>query len=394
MNDVYKDSPKVLVCQHGARHRYAIPSLLNKSGMLAALYTDSSVYSRLGAMAQFANRCGITHSKVKALASRIPQGLSRKKIFSSDRPFHAALSRGALPGDMSPIYRQWGLQDANVVYSMYGEDLAFLEWASSQGAKIIIDVFVHPETNQITAREEELYGFSSGSKLIMADEINHSRRVFELADLLLCPSEWVAGGVRAFMPECQDKIRIVQYGSSVHAVGGINSPKVGNILFAGREPLRKGLHYLADAAHRLREEGLQIDVHVAGVDESEIGWIEHRAELNCLGTIPMARMKKEYAKADVFVLPSLSEGQAGVVLEAMASGVPVVATKESGVDFDPGCGLTVPAKDPEALAAGIRQVINDRAYRTKLAEGALRQAKMFSMDEWERRLVHVITELV
>ena len=383
---------KVLVVQRGARHRYAIPALLEEAGLLAGLYTDSCAYSRLGRVATGLHRLGVRTSSIRALASRIPEAVPRNKVFSSDRGLVDDLSRLGVSGNIDRAYKRWGLQGAGAVYSMYGEDLEFLEWAKSQGTKIIVDVFIHPETNRIVAEEESFIHGNTNTESKQGED-EHSTQAFELADLLVCPSEWVADGVRGFTPEHAHKIRIVPYGSSVAVVNSINTPESGRILFAGRDPLRKGLHYLAKAACLLRKEGLPVDVRVAGVASDEIDWIEHRKELNCLGTVPMEQMKEEYSRASVFVLPSLSEGQAGVLLEAMACGCAVIATKESGVDFEPGCGVTVPVKDAMALAEKIKKVITDDPYRESLALGALQQAKSFSMEAWKKRLVDSVEGL-
>ncbi len=383
----------VLACQRGARRRYAVPRLLEESGLLAALYTDSSAYSAAGRLASLVVAAGVRSAGLVALASRVPGGIPGKKIFSSDRALAPRLP--GCSNDLSGVYRHWGLQGAQVIYSMYGEDAGFLEWAKEQGARIIVDVFVHPSTNRIFAEEESRYLDSPGSVAgKIAAEDRHTERTLKLADILLCPSEWVAEGVRSFNPEYADKLRIVPYGSSLESRDSINThTRPGRILFAGREALRKGLHYLAEAAHLLRASGSDIEVRVAGVDPSSILWMEHREELNCLGRLPMDQMHREYEEADVFVLPSLSEGQAGVLLEAMACGCPVVATRESGVDFEDGCGMTVPAGDAAALADTLGRIVNDRALRNRLAEGALQQAGNFTMEQWKQRLIQVVEEV-
>ncbi len=383
-----KANTKVLVCQRGARHRYAIPRLFEEANMLTALYTDSCAYSRLGRIAKGLDKLGIRHASTRALASRIPREVPPQKIFSSDREWGPSLSKQGIDAD----YRRWGLQGANVVYSMYGEDLKFLAWAKTQGAKIVVDVFVHPATNRIVSAEESsIHGTAISDSIERENE--HSRQAFELADLLLCPSTWVAEGVGEFTPEYRNKIRIIPYGSSLNVKESINStPEVGRILFAGREPLRKGLHYLAYAAKRVREAGFKLDVRAAGVNQSEINWMPNGTEINCLGTLPMDQMHAEFNQADVFVLPSLSEGQAGVVLEAMASGCPVMATRESGIDFEDECGITIPVRDAATLAATLIELLGNRKQRNILAKGALRQAEDFSMKSWKDRLVEVVHE--
>ena len=381
---------EVIVCQRGARHRYAVPVLFEQAGVLSALYTDSCRYSTLGRCCAALCRLGITHRGAASLAARDPKGVPAAKVHSSDRAAFPRFLGGA--DSLAHVYRRWGLGEAGVIYSMYGEELDFLRWAKARGAKLIVDVFVHPRTNRIVAEEEIRLLGASGNRLIERED-HHTREAFEMADLLLCPSRWVADGVTEFSGEYRHKIRIIPYGSSVGLAAAINRPGPGTVLFAGREPLRKGLQHLAEAAHMLRQAGREMEFRVAGVSDSEIDWMPFRSELTCLGKIPMEQMKQEYAAADVFVLPSLSEGQAGALLEAMACGLPVIATRESGVDFDPGCGVTVPAGAPEVLARAIESVVTDRSRRTALAEGALRQAGAFSMEKWGERLLEVIREL-
>lgn len=386
---------RVLVCQQGARHRYAIPRMLEESGHLAALYTDSSAFSRIGCMAAQFIKFGFQSPSILALACRIPNGIPRRKIFSSDRILFSGLTCGIISADLSYIYQKWGILDAQVVYSMYGEACDFLEWGKRLGCKIVVDVFIHPKNNLIVVEEEAqwLPGKQHQNKQLEREDA-HSRRVFELADLLLCPSSWVADGVREFAPELSGKVRIVPYGSSLNVNDSIDeSTQPGRVLFVGREPLRKGLHYLAEATQLVRQQGLQIDVRAAGVEPEDIEWMEHREEIRCLGRVPMDRMRQEYEQADLLVLPSLSEGQAGVILEAMACGCPVIATRESGVDFEPGCGITIPARNTDALAETIVEVVSDRKKRNELARGALRQSAMFTMEAWRQRLVQVVAEV-
>jgi len=393
MNTPSDKSLRVLVCQHGARHRYAIPKMLEEAGMLAALYTDSSAYSPAGRAAHRLIKAGVDFSRLVALASRKPTGIPRHKVFSYD---DFPVSR--LFGNLGGKFKKAGSQGANVVYSMCGEDPAFLRWAKEQGIKLVIDVFVHPGTERIIEGESLRYLGKSRSRASWIEAVeNHFRGSFELADIILCPSDWVAEGVREYAsePKFIDKIRIVPYGSSLEIRDSINeNPVVGRVLFAGREVLRKGLHYLADATRILRHRGLELDVRVAGVSCNEVSWMSNAGELSCLGNLPMDMMHHEFEQADVFVLPSLSEGQAGVVLEAMACGCPVIATRESGIDFEPGCGIAIPSRDSEALANAIGNVVGNRSFRTELATGALGQALEYSIDAWKKRLVAVVEEVV
>ena len=73
---------------------------------------------------------------------------------------------------------------------------------------------------------------------------------------------------------------------------------------------------------------------------------------------------------DIYVLPSLAEGISNTFLEAMASGLPLVVTNVPGNDDvvrDNDCGVIVKGKDPEAMAAGLHQLLSDDSYRSSLA---------------------------
>jgi glycosyltransferase involved in cell wall biosynthesis len=82
------------------------------------------------------------------------------------------------------------------------------------------------------------------------------------------------------------------------------------------------------------------------------------------------------ASFDVFAFPSLYEGLGLAVVEAQAAGVPVVATPVGGIRetvVDGETGLLVPARDPEALAAAIRRLLDDRPLARRLADEARRR---------------------
>lgn len=90
------------------------------------------------------------------------------------------------------------------------------------------------------------------------------------------------------------------------------------------------------------------------------------------------------AAADLFVLPSLSEGFPFVLLEALAMGRPVVATRVNGVPElieDHKTGLLVPPRDPQALAAAIREVLSDPAAALRMgAAGRVVVQERFTVD--------------
>jgi glycosyltransferase involved in cell wall biosynthesis len=100
---------------------------------------------------------------------------------------------------------------------------------------------------------------------------------------------------------------------------------------------------------------------------------------------------------DVFALPSWTEGLPLVVLEAMAHGRPVVATPVGGtpeVVVDGETGLLVPPRDPQALAAALRRLLDDADLRRRLGEaGRARAVERFNADAMTRRMLELYDEV-
>jgi glycosyltransferase involved in cell wall biosynthesis len=100
-----------------------------------------------------------------------------------------------------------------------------------------------------------------------------------------------------------------------------------------------------------------------------------------------------FAGADVFVLPSAAEAFPLALLQAMASGLPVIASRVGGIPElvrDGVDGLLVPADDPAALAGALRTMAGDRQARAEMGRRAReRVVAQFSLDTCVARLLHV-----
>ena len=121
---------------------------------------------------------------------------------------------------------------------------------------------------------------------------------------------------------------------------------------------KKTKYYAIGSPEGLAEARCRIaEAKRIGAEELDIG-----RYVNFLGFVEHERMPAYYAQADLLVLPSRREGFPLVLPEAMASGLPVVATTVGGVPeivTDSETGLLVPPENPRALSEAINSLLND-----------------------------------
>ncbi len=166
--------------------------------------------------------------------------------------------------------------------------------------------------------------------------------------------------------------------------------------FAGRVTADKGIVELLDAVAAVRARGTAVQLAVVGEDE---GISDLPARTRRLlrepwvllhGHVPDAT--EHIAAFDVLCLPSHREGLPTVVLEAMAAGVPVVASAATGVvDLveHERTGLLVRWGDSDRLAAALERVLHDAPLRQHLVSGAAESVQAFSEGRvWRRHRVH------
>lgn len=201
-------------------------------------------------------------------------------------------------------------------------------------------------------------------------------------------------------PECRDKIHHLSHGVDVERFrprAGQQRRQPPRLLFLGRLRYGKGIPYLIEAADLLRAAGrdFQLDLVGEGSDEGEIrASIEQKGlgdRISLCGPAGHAQVPEHLARADVLILPSEirsdggREGLSNAVLEAMAAGVPVVATRISSIEEaiqDGVSGLLVPQKDPAALASAVGRLLDD----PELAATITRNARLVVEEErFERR---------
>jgi glycosyltransferase involved in cell wall biosynthesis len=163
------------------------------------------------------------------------------------------------------------------------------------------------------------------------------------------------------------------------------------ITTASADVAMKGLSFLLEAVAKLRTERSDVHLTVIGTKKEGGRSAETIEQLGLTGHItfvsgvPDQRIVELYSEAELAVVPSLYEGFSLPAIEAMACGVPVVATTGGAlpevVGADGDTALLVPPGDAEALAARIRTALDDPALRHRIGEAGRRRV----VDQWSWR---------
>jgi glycosyltransferase involved in cell wall biosynthesis len=137
------------------------------------------------------------------------------------------------------------------------------------------------------------------------------------------------------------------------------------------------VQYIPDAL-RLIPKGV-VEVRLVGPSMLSPQGLQHlRDGMEIVGAVPRADIECHYEWADALVLPTLSEGSANVVVEAMARGLPVVTTPNAGSVIEDGLnGLLVHIRDSQALASALLRLANDEALRRRLGSAAAKSLPGF-----------------
>jgi glycosyltransferase involved in cell wall biosynthesis len=203
------------------------------------------------------------------------------------------------------------------------------------------------------------------------------------ADRVVAVSEGVRAVLAASLPP--DRVGLIGNGIDVAAYGPPGPANVPpRIMYAGVLTPRKGLVDLFRASTLLTSRGVRHEILVAGgtPDEGTEAEAEVRRSatkaVRFLGPLPHEAMAGLYRTVDVFCLPSWWEAMPLSLLEAMASGLPVVASSVGDVPkvVDPEVtGRLVPPKDPVALADALEPLLLDHTLRSEMGTAARRLAE-------------------
>jgi glycosyltransferase involved in cell wall biosynthesis len=400
---------RVVVSQLGARMDYAVPRILNMHGMLEHFYTDICATQGWPRVVRYVPR-RFQSAGIRRLIGRRPSGipLQRMTCFTglglsfalqrmraqgrSDASMRAELDAGRR---LSELVIRHGFGQASGFFGVIHECLEQLQAARARGLWTAVDQNIAAWTLvEHLAREERerfpAWAPATGQRGSAEAYTIRERAEWAETDLIICPSEFVRQSV-ADDGGPIDRCIVVPYGVDTRFQIPVRNRQRGplRVLTIGTVGLRKGSPYVLEAARRMKGQAIFRMVGTGAVPAAASAGLEGVVELK--GPIPRLEIIAQYAWADVFLLPTLCEGSATVIYEALAAGLPVITTPNAGSVVRHGTdGFIVPIRDTDAIVESLHLLHDDRARLFEMSHNARFRAQDFDLQAYGRRLCDVL----
>jgi len=155
--------------------------------------------------------------------------------------------------------------------------------------------------------------------------------------------------------------------------------EIFRVIYVGAMSLRKGISYLLEAMIDLNLPNFELVLIGSKLDETTPIFRKYEGDFHYLGVIPRQELYKYYSQCSVFVLPSIEDGFGMVMAQAMACGLPIIATMNTGARdlfTDNVEGFIVPIRSPEAIREKLLQLYQDPDLRNNMAAAALKRIQL------------------
>jgi glycosyl transferase family 1 len=411
-------SPSFIVAQLGARMHYAVPSILAENGMLEHFYTDFSANRGWPKMLNLVPQ-NVRPRSLNRMLGRVARGVPPERNTAFNilgmryaqrlRRCHSATERtSTFLWAGKQFCRQVmarGFGQANAIYTYNTAGLELLVAARRKGLLTVMEQTIAPKQIEVELLGAEHmahpgWEFDGTSDRLAPDLIAREATEWDAAHLILCASEFVRDGIAKCGGPVERSV-VVPYGVDVvgerSEVPGWAScgqkSEMGNrplrVLTVGTVGLRKGSPYVLEAARQLK--GRMEFRMVGGIGVTREVEEQLREHLELTGRVPPSELVEHFIWADLLLLPSLCEGSATVTYEALAFGLPVICTPNTGSVVRDGVeGFVVPIRDAAVIAERLRQFLDDFELIERMSANATERAKDFTVAKYGDRLTNAL----
>ncbi len=358
---------RVAVSVGGRFHAFDLARELHRRGCLGKLLTS---YPRGRAV-----QAGVPREKVASLPAK-------ELIFQLWRRLPEPLRRLGRPhyfvSELFDRQARRRLEPCDILIGWSGFSLETLRRAKEFGAKTILERGSSHILTQTALLKEEYLAQGLEPTLAHPGIVAKELREYQEADYISVPSSFAR---QSFLDQGipAHKLLVVPYGTDLEQFRpGPGAGKTFRAVFAGRICLRKGVHYLLKAFTELNLP--EAELVLAGEVDGEMKpfLARYRSGVRWLGKLSRKELAQVFRESSVLVMPSIEEGLALVQVQALAAGLPLICTLNSGgADLiEPGeQGFIVPVRDEVSLQKRLLELYRDREKLRRLGRAAAAKAK-------------------
>lgn len=385
----------------GARMDNSVSEALHESELLLSVYTDlnrsKENYSR-STLAKFLGKkiprkSNVAASKVKAcfaifilakILRRLDYNrtdLSRSKISNTINKRFATFCTKKNIHEAKFIYAMKGA--AHEIFSQKRQNICVLEQSLITKYSEIANI---NRLLKIMNREDLLMNINDYRKI---DQRNIEE--IKLADVVICPSKFVQQDVLMRVPSANTVI--IPYGVTNKKEGQVkikHRVSLKKILTVGEVGLRKGSPSIWQIAKKFNHLEFEM-IGPINLDEEFLRTKPSNVTLR--GVQPYSEVSQAYLESDLFLLPSVAEGSATVIYEAVQHGLPVACSIQSGSVLENMSEAVIfDAFDLSDTARAI-SFLNDATIRKKYSEKATQKASLYTKEAYQAKVVNKLKDM-
>lgn len=379
----------------GPRMGLLTPIALEESGLLSRLHTDACLLP--GLLTQ-----GLQSLLGPRTAGRVVVRIPKAKIRRHPDLFALARlrRRRALAG------RDTGLIDQLLIRSfvsvarqcssaaVMGVQSSCLELFEGRHYRVMEQVSppLRYERRLVASEQGRFPGWAVDRMTMISEWDYRMEAEWSEAEVICVPSSHLVSLSAEFGAD-PAKFRVIPYplpsacGSSARSVRRKTGDRL-RVVFAGTLMLEKGVQYIWEALHGWSSPA--IDMHFFGPSQLTPFGMQCLSEVGTVhGPVPRSTLLGEFQRADLLLFPSLSEGSALVTGEAVAVGLPVVATRESGA---PDAAIVIDARSPDGIRSALERIMDDPTLLEQQSQVGLAEASQRTVTAYTEEVAKLANE--
>jgi glycosyltransferase involved in cell wall biosynthesis len=404
------DSLRVAMIQDGSRRRYALPAALHQAGKLQVMFTD--FFIRPNSLEQWLYRLisPLSRSTAQTLAARSCKDLldasicsfplqmlkhrKQAKTSQSESAFYLKVAR-----DHADQIKRKGYRGANLMLGFVRNvHPNLLADAKAHGLITVADQIIAPAAEEIEQAQIQSQRWPGWQPDVIEkdvrDFVDFEKQSWQQLDHIICMSEYVK---QSLVKQGVDasRVALLPYPMDIAAFTPPDRSTRCNdrpvrVGFVGAINLRKGAPEFLETAKRFDKRQAEfVMVGANHVNQDKLA--AYRDHVTITGKLPRKQVLEQLADFDIFFFPSTCEGSAGSVAEAMAMGLPIVTTPNSGSQVRDGQeGFVVSCGDMDGYHEAISKLIAEPHTRLAMGNAARERAMMFDLTWYQNALVSTL----